>query len=1428
MPLGPAPLASDASGNHTQDYGMVAGRVTAVAIDRADMTGNTVYIGAAQGGVWKSTNATYATAGNVAWTPLTDNQATLSIGSIAIQPGNSDPAKSLILAATGEANNSGDSYFGLGILRSSDAGNNWTLVSTANADALSFSGLGGTRMAFSNANTNTVVSAMATSSEGLNDGAVTPGTKPGLYTSLNAGQTWNYDSLIDPGGASDATSATSVIYNAAANSGTGLFVAAVRYHGFYSSPDGTHWTRLSVQPGGAALSTAACPPQSTSNHRSCPIYRGELAVVPGRNEMYAWYVFIDSYGITRDGGIWRSIDGASSWISISDAGITNCGDIDGCGVEQGTYNLELMAVPNCPGGQSTCAGDTTDLYAGAVNIYKCAINVNNSTCSSQPFMNLTHAYGCIPAGAPAHVHPDQHALDAIIPSSGSDSGNELLYFANDGGIYRLLDGFSGLNGTCSALNPFDDLNRNLGSLAQFVSFSQHPSDANTLLGGTQDNGSPATNKATSSLSWTNVLGGDGGYNAIDPVLNSNWYASNPDLPPGGLGIQLCSQGINCTNSAFNFVVTSDMLGGDDGAFYFPYILDAAPTSAMLIGTCRVWRGSRVGGPFTALSPNFETLGFGTCNGGEVNQVRALTVAGPIADSSGSSVIWATTSGLGPIASSSSLTPGGRVWVTTDSSSGVGGFADVTDNGPLGSINPNQFPVSGVAADPSDPSGKTAYVTIMGFTRGAGGHVWKTIDAGATWSDFTGNLPDSPANAVVVYPALSQVYVGTDVGVFASSTTAANWTELGPSPGTRQAGFLPNAAVTALRIFTGGGQQLLRASTYGRGMWQFNLVVTPDFQLSVPEPSLTAFPGQTATYSGMVTAFSGYTNSITLSCIAGSSPPPSTCAPSKTNLTLPSDTQFKVNVGGSVGDYNFSLQGVGSDQNHVTHTLGLSLHVVDFAITTPSPGSVTVARGTDSSPVRFNITASGSFNQSVVVSCSTTIPGAICSLSPGTTVIPTSNASVAMTASVTVPSSTPAGQYSVTLQATTAGAPVPHTTSFSLNVTANPHFELTLPDSLEVKAGSSGTSTAISVSSEDSFAGTVTLRCTSSYPGGTCNVNPGTVSSYPATATLSVGETTFSAGSYALSVSGTSGSLIQSKQIALNVGDYSISGPKTLLALPGSKASASVTIAPSYGYSGEVEVTCDRKSLPAAICTITPPNPISIARGAATILTVDINVPNDAAPGTYNVNINSNDREGTPAHNLSFGLTVAPDFVLTSSTTSQTVQAGQTTGAYNLTIQPIGNSFDAPVSLACTAGLPAGAQCQFNPSSPITPGNSAVNVILSISTQASRASAHFPPRHWLALTVFLFLPGIVIASFPSLNGSNRRKAYFLLKVVSSACLIGCLVSCSGVSSAGSGGTGGGGGGGGGSVPSTYHVTVSGSSPGTPSNSGHSTVVTLIVD
>lgn len=1300
-PLGPVPLASDASGTGLQDYHQVSGRATAVAIDPADLSGNTVYIGGAQGGVWKSTNAANSNPSSVTWIPVTDDQATLSVGSIAIQPGNSDPAKSVILVGTGEANNAADSYFGLGMLRSSDAGNTWTLVPSANNGTLSLSGLGGTRIAFSTVTTKTVVSAMGTTSEGMVDGSVTANTTRGLYTSTDAGVTWNYNALLDGNQATDATSSTSVAYNATA----GLFVAAIRFHGFYSSRDGSQWTRLSNQPGGSALNAIACPPQSTSNGQTCPIYRAEIAVVPagvsGRNEMYVWFISLDPSGNPQSQGIWKSLNGGGSWTQIADTGITNCGDANGCGVEQAYYNFALLALPN---------GSATDLYAGAINLYKCSINTINPTCSTSGFMNLTHAYGCIPIASPAHVHPDQHAMDFMIPNAGSDSGNALMYFANDGGIYRALDGFRGLyTGSCAGTNLFDDLNQNLGSMTQLVSFSQHPTDLNTLLGGAQDNGSPGTSSATTNASWINVNGGDGGFNAIDPAVPTNWFVTNPDIPPGGLNLPECSTGVNCRQGDFNVLVGSGDVGGDDGAFYFSYLLDPQSPSTLLVGTCRVWRGPRLGGAFTVLSPNFDTLGSGTCAGSEINLVRALAAGGPT-DGNGSRVIYATTDGFGPLNGTSPS--GGHVWVTTNATAGTPAFTEVTQN-----INPNHFPVSSVAIDTSDSTGTTAFVTVMGFTGGSG-HVWKTIDAGTTWTDFTGNagtgLPDSPVNTVVIDGSGQIVYVGTDVGVFQSGTAAAIWTEVGPSSSGNQSGFLPNVAVTALGIFNSAGQKLLRASTYGRGMWQFNLAA--DFEMMISNSPKTIFPTQTATFNGTVTALNGFASSVRLSCAAGLSGPPSLCTPSPLVLTPTTNTAFTIAAGGIVGDYDFNAQGVGSDPNTTTHQTGLTLHVIDFGLTTPSPIAVTAAPGTTSPLVNFQVTAAGSFSQSVTVSCTVNIPGAGCNLTPGTTVNPTSIAPVNMTASIVVPLGIAAGSYTASIQAKTSGAPSALNTSFTVNVSTTPDFVFNQPPPFPaVNAGSTTTFGSITVSSINGFSGTVNLTCSLISGSGGCSVVPLFVNVFPSAVKVTVNASTLAAGSYQFSVQGTSGAIIHTLVVPFNVADYQLSGTQSLTIGPGAQGTANLVITPTAFYDGRINATCDATSVPGASCTLNPA--IVISAGTSVPVVATINLPNTAAPGAYNISVNTQDTTGAPSHSLPITLTISQDFSVNTGTLSQTVAAGQPTGGYQLSIAPapMGSSFPGAVTLACSSGLPAGAHCDFSPSTPVVPGTTSAAVVMSIST-----------------------------------------------------------------------------------------------------------------
>jgi hypothetical protein len=131
-------------------------------------------------------------------------------------------------------------------------------------------------------------------------------------------------------------------------------------------------------------------------------------------------------------------------------------------------------------------------------------------------------------------------------------------------------------------------------------------------------------------------------------------------------------------------------------------------------------------------------------------------------------------------------------------------------------------------DPANP--RTVYVTLAGYGRhwappGAvkddtskvgTGHVFKSTDAGENFTDITGDLPDVPANWVLVRGG--QLVVGTDIGVFASSdTNGSGWAVLGRG--------LPNVPVSHLALKPGDPNTLV-AATYGRGVYLYHFDSPP--------------------------------------------------------------------------------------------------------------------------------------------------------------------------------------------------------------------------------------------------------------------------------------------------------------------------------------------------------------------------------------------------------------------------------------------------------------------------------------------------------------------------------------------------------------------------------------------------------------------------
>ncbi len=81
----------------------------------------------------------------------------------------------------------------------------------------------------------------------------------------------------------NGNAATSVVWNPVRQ----VFVAAVRYHGYYQSTDGMSWTRLVAQPG-TGLTAQMCPANPGSiGSVACPIFRGTLAVNPLTGDTFA-------------------------------------------------------------------------------------------------------------------------------------------------------------------------------------------------------------------------------------------------------------------------------------------------------------------------------------------------------------------------------------------------------------------------------------------------------------------------------------------------------------------------------------------------------------------------------------------------------------------------------------------------------------------------------------------------------------------------------------------------------------------------------------------------------------------------------------------------------------------------------------------------------------------------------------------------------------------------------------------------------------------------------------------------------------------------------------------------------------------------------------------------------------------------------------
>jgi hypothetical protein len=842
LPVGPTAVNS-------QTYGLVTGRISALALDPSDTTGNTLYLGATGGGVWFSQNANAASGSAVEFVPLTDDlsalstviPASISIGALTVQPGGTG----VILAGTGDPNDALDSYYGAGILRSADGGETWSLISETTTDApgsgqqaYSFSGEGFAGFAWSSVNPNVVVAAVSQALEATLVNAVNSGASyEGLYYSTDSGATWNLATITD-GGSSivqgptatfdqpDGNAATSVVWNPLRS----LFIAAVRFHGYYQSTNGVTWTRMGAQPG-ANLTTTLCPTNpGLVGSTDCPIFRGSLAVNPQTGDTFAWTV--DEFN--QDQGIWQDKCAISSGVCSSPT-ITFGQQLNTAALESNTlqgpatiangdYNLTLASVP---------FEQDTYVLAGANDLWKCSL------AAGCVWRDTTNAGTC----ASAMVGGYQHAI-------AWNAANPLeILLGNDSGVWRSTDAIGESGEVCnpSDATHFQNLNGGLGSLAEVESLATSGAAQYTMMAGLGANATAGVKSSSRATDWPEVEDGQGGPVAIDPSSPSDWYVNNE----AGVSIYLCSQTAACTPTAFGLnPVVSDADTGNDGLTMTtpaPFLVDPSDHTQLLIGTCRVWRGPANGIGWSAKNAVSPILD-GNLNNVSCEDDALIRSVAALATNSGDEAIYVGMYGaldggstLAGHIFTAMLNPGSRT---------APAWQDITLNPVLNSgagMNAYGYDISSIFVDPHDVTGNTVYVTVEGFLSIEQGvqQVYRSTDGGAHWQDLTSNLDPFPANSLVVDPQdANTVYIATDAGVF-STREIASCATIGGACWTAFGAGLPQSPVVQLSASpVTSSAHVLTAGTYGRGIWQ-NPLWTANVQLTTAtvKPASLSFAKQ---------------------------------------------------------------------------------------------------------------------------------------------------------------------------------------------------------------------------------------------------------------------------------------------------------------------------------------------------------------------------------------------------------------------------------------------------------------------------------------------------------------------------------------------------------------------------------------------------------
>ena len=298
---------------------------------------------------------------------------------------------------------------------------------------------------------------------------------------------------------------------------------------------------------------------------------------------------------------------------------------------------------------------------------------------------------------------------------------------------------------------------------------------------------------------------------------------------------------------------------------------------------------------------------------------------------------------------------------------------------------------------------------------------------------------------------------------------------------------------------------------------------------------------------------------------------------------------------SIGSYTVTITGT-SGSLSATTTMTLGVYAPGFTLS--SSGSTSVGQGSTSTTYIYMYPQYG-FNGNVSLTTSGLPSGATASFSPN----PTSSTMTTMT--IAASSSTALGSYNLTITGT--AGPLKATTSLTLVVDAQSFTIYDSPNSVSLLQGNSNT-TNVYVTAQNGFNGNVSFAISGMPSGVTADFAPNPTST-GASVLMLMSSSTTPAGTYPLTITGTSGSLTATTTLSLTIDapTFALSDlPGDLVIDQGNSANSSITVIPAYGFGGSVSLAAS--GLPSGVSASWGTNPAT----GSSLLTVTAS--STATPG----------------------------------------------------------------------------------------------------------------------------------------------------------------------------------------------------------------------